>query len=127
MHIALGRAERAGWLVGLCLGIHRLMKMPRSIGYPGKRGWTYDDPDGTFGYTYEKSAEIPRSTRVSVRSLMRLGIRYMVRLFVQYENLPRSMNCEMQARNQLFSGICKQWKELWSYQLEGFNTTVIGP
>ena len=61
MHIALGRAERAGWLVGLCLGIHRLMKMPRSIGYPGKRGWTYDDRDGTFRYTGEKSAEIPRS------------------------------------------------------------------
>jgi len=75
--------------------------------------------------------EVSRNTPVdgSVGSIanMRLGIRYMVRLFVQYENLPRSMNCEMQARNQLFSGICKQWKELWSYQLEGFNTTVIGP
>ena len=65
--------------------------------------------------------------RRSVGSIvnMRLGIRYSV-WFVQYENLPRLMNCEMQARNQSFSGICKQWKQLRSCGLEGFNTTAVG-
>ena len=51
----------------------------------------------------------------------------MVRLFVHYENLPQSLNCEMQARNQSFSAICKQLEQLWSCGLEDFNTTVVGP
>ena len=63
--------------------------------------------------------------RRSVGSIvnMGLGIRYSVQ-FVQYENLPLSMNCEMQARNRLFSRICKQWEQLWNCWLEGFNTTI---
>jgi len=91
------------------------------------------DEDGCTTIVIERLGIRTRSQqkypgRRSVGSIvnMRLGIRYSVR-FVQFENLPRSMNCEMQARNRLFSGICKQWEQLWNCRLEGFNTTVVGP
>ena len=81
-----------------------------------------------LGIRVRSQQKYPGRMERNVGSIVNMhpGIRYSVRLFVQYENLPRSMNCEMQARNRSFSGICKQWEQLRSCRLKDFNTTAVG-
>ena len=122
-----------------CMGKHGsqgrrcLTKMPRSVelSWIGLTRMDVRRSSRTFGYTGEKSAEIPRSSGTECQSIvnMRLGIRNTVQLVCLYgtKNLPRSTNCEMQARNRSFSRICKLWEQLRSWRLEDFNTTVVGP
>ena len=91
--------------------------------HPGR--WIVTERLGTRNGRSAESAPVEGSISSIVN--MRLGIRYTVRLVVRrYENLPRSTNCEIQARSRSFSGICKQWEQLRSCRLEDFNTTVVG-
>jgi len=71
--------------------------------------------------------EVSRNTPVDESAGLIVNVCLGIRHSVKFKNLPRSMNCEMQARNRSFSEICKQWEQLWSCRLKGFNTTVVGP
>ena len=95
-----GRAR--GWNYGGRYGLRWVCTYSRR--HPGQ--WIVMERLGTGNGRSAESTSVEGSVSSIVN--MRLGIRYTVRLVVRrYENLPRSTNCEMQARNRSVSRICE--------------------